>query len=165
MTVEVLYHSGCPHARSAIDLVQGCVGRLGLGIAIVENEGDHPSPTVLVNGQDVMGIRPPSGRACRLDLPTEERILDALRHASVTKRRGANMPVRVGTTLKTILVLVITVVVICAGVFAWLKFAPRRVPPGQPPLATLGAGSLSVFKDTFNAADGEVRVLAMLSPT
>jgi len=81
MTVEVLYHAGCPHARSAIDLVRRCVARLGLGVVIVEDEGDHPSPTVLVNGHDVMGVRPASGRSCRIDLPTEQRILDALQAA------------------------------------------------------------------------------------
>jgi len=77
MTVEILYHSGCPHARSAIDMVRRCDARLGLGSVVVEDEGEHPSPTVLVNGHDVMGVQPVSGRACRLDLPTEDRILDA----------------------------------------------------------------------------------------
>ena len=42
--------------------------------------GRDPSPTVLVDGVDVMrpesGVR--SGDACRLDLPTAQRILDAL---------------------------------------------------------------------------------------
>ena len=56
-------------------------------------------------------------------------------------------------------------VVACAGALAWMRLAPRHVPTGQPPLATLGAGSLSVFRSAFNAADGEVRVLVMLSPT
>jgi len=49
--------------------------------------------------------------------------------------------------------------------FAWIRLAPRRVPPGQPPLTTLDARSLPGLKDAFNAAEGEVRLLALLSPT
>jgi hypothetical protein len=67
--------------------------------------------------------------------------------------------------LKTILALVAAAVVIGGALFAWLEFAPRRVPSGQPPLATLSADSLPAFIDAFNAEDGDVRVLAMLSPT
>jgi hypothetical protein len=81
MTISVLYHAGCPHARPAIKLVHRCITRLGIAIAVLEHEGDHPSPTVLVNGFDVMGMPLPPGRYCRLDVPTEERVLDALRHA------------------------------------------------------------------------------------
>jgi len=81
VTISILYHAGCPHARAAIDLVHRCVAHLGLAIAVREVVGDHPSPTVLINGRDVMGTRPPPGRACRLDVPTEDRVLDALRLA------------------------------------------------------------------------------------
>lgn len=69
------------------------------------------------------------------------------------------------TALKSILVLLAAAVVVCLVVFALLEVAPRRVPAGQPPLATLDAGSLPAFREMFHAADGEVRVLAMLSPT
>lgn len=72
---------------------------------------------------------------------------------------------RIRTALKSILLLVIAASLLCVAIFAWLRIAPRRVPPGQPALATLGPGSLPAFQDAFNAADGEVRVLAMLSPT
>jgi hypothetical protein len=73
--------------------------------------------------------------------------------------------VRLGRAFRSLLILLIAAVVVSVAAFAWLKLAPRRVPPGQPPLATLGSGSLPMFRDAFNAADGEVRVLAMLSPT
>lgn len=86
MTVEILYHDDCPHARATIELVRRCVDRLGFEITIGEVEGDHPSPTVLVNGRDVMGDPPRSGRVCRLDVPTEERILNALRDAAAGKK-------------------------------------------------------------------------------
>jgi len=81
VTISILYHAGCPHARPAIDLVHRCVARLDIVAAIVEEEGDHPSPTVLVDGCDVMGVQSPPGRYCRLDVPTEDRVLEALRHA------------------------------------------------------------------------------------
>ena len=81
MTISILYHAGCPHARPAIDLVRRCIAQLGIAAAILEDEGDHPSPTVLVDGRDVMGVRPPPGRYCRLDVPTEDHVLDALRNA------------------------------------------------------------------------------------
>jgi len=82
VTISILYHAGCPHAQPAIDLVRRCVAHLGLATAILENEGDHPSPTVLVDGLDVMGGHTPPGRYCRLDVPTEDRVLNALRHAT-----------------------------------------------------------------------------------
>ena len=72
---------------------------------------------------------------------------------------------RTSRALKSILVVAATAIVVCVAVFAWLKLSPRRVPQGQPALATIGAGSLPDFRDAFNAADGEVRILALLSPT
>lgn len=47
MTISVLYHPGCPHARPAIELVHRCVARLGIAIAVHEDAGDYASPTVL----------------------------------------------------------------------------------------------------------------------
>jgi hypothetical protein len=78
-------------------------------------------------------------------------------------RTGASAGTR--TALKSFLIVGAAVVVLCLAVFAWLRLAPRRVPPSQPPLATLDAGSLPDFRNAFNAGDGEIRVLAMLSPT
>ena len=49
--------------------------------------------------------------------------------------------------------------------FVWYKLAPREVPPGQPPLVTLRSGELPTFLETFNAGEGEVRLLTLLSPT
>ncbi|MFE9695090.1 alkylmercury lyase family protein [Micromonospora sp. NPDC005806] len=43
--------------------------------------GDYPSPSILVNGEDVMGGSSDGPAACRLDLPTIERIRAALRRA------------------------------------------------------------------------------------
>jgi len=63
--------------------------------------------------------------------------------------------------------LIFVAAVACAlgGALAWYKLAPRRVPEGQAALLTLDSGALPEFRDAFNAAEGEVRVLALLSPT
>ncbi len=82
MTVEVLYFTGCPHAARAVASVRACLARLGLEVAVIERDGDHPSPTVRVNGRDVMGEPQTRGRACRLDVPTDEDIMSALRAAT-----------------------------------------------------------------------------------
>jgi hypothetical protein len=67
--------------------------------------------------------------------------------------------------LKAALALVVTALVVCVAAFGWLKLAPRHVPSGQPPLRTIESASLPAFRNAFNANEGEVRILAMLSPT
>ena len=67
--------------------------------------------------------------------------------------------------LKVVLLAAAALVVVAGAGFAWLKLAPRRVPAGQPPLVTLGPGSLPAFRDAFNGSGEEIRVLALLSPT
>ena len=88
MTVEILFADGCPYAGAARALVRRCLGRLGLEIALIERIGDYPSPTVLVDGRDVMGQAAGSAPACRLDLPTEARVLEALASASAARPGG-----------------------------------------------------------------------------
>ncbi|MCH9731729.1 MAG: alkylmercury lyase family protein [Actinomycetia bacterium] len=81
MDIELLTAPGCPNAAAAKQTITDCLTTLGIDGPIIEHIGRHPSPTVLVDGVDVM--RPeagtPIGDACRLDLPTHQRILDALR--------------------------------------------------------------------------------------
>jgi hypothetical protein len=67
--------------------------------------------------------------------------------------------------LKVAVPLAAVTVLVLAAALAWVKLAPRHVPPGQPPLLTLDARSLPAFRDAFNASEGEVRILVMLSPT
>lgn len=83
MKVEFLFFAGCPNVPRVRAVLARAVAKLGHTVPVHELEGDHPSPSILVNGVDVMGDVPVSGRACRLDMPTEERILDALRRALV----------------------------------------------------------------------------------
>ena len=81
MRIELLTAPDCPHAAPARQVITDCLTGLGLDVPIIDQVGRYPSPTVLVNGVDVM--RPeaaaPVGDACRLDLPTPQRVFDALR--------------------------------------------------------------------------------------
>jgi hypothetical protein len=60
---------------------------LGLGDQIVEHEGAYPSPTILIDGMDVMGKPEAEGASCRLDVPTRERLFPALESASARRAR------------------------------------------------------------------------------
>jgi hypothetical protein len=82
MRIELLSAPGCPHAGAAKDTITVCLTAVGIDVPIIDRVGRYPSPTVLVDGVDVM--RPeeagaPIGDACRLDLPTPQRVLKALR--------------------------------------------------------------------------------------
>jgi hypothetical protein len=78
--IEILTSTGCPNATAVRTVVADCLTALGNDVPIIERVGRYASPTVLVDGVDVM--RPddgmPDADACRLDLPTAQRILDYL---------------------------------------------------------------------------------------
>jgi hypothetical protein len=79
--VELLLTPDCPNASAARAVLADCLQRLGLVIQVRERVGDYPSPTILVDGVDVMagtaGVPPTP--ACRLSVPTAARVLAALR--------------------------------------------------------------------------------------
>jgi hypothetical protein len=81
MTIELLHVPDCANVQRARDLLRDCLGELDLGVQVVEREGDYASPTILVNGLDVMGAPASRAAACRLDQPTRERLIAALRGA------------------------------------------------------------------------------------
>jgi hypothetical protein len=80
MNVELLWAPDCPNAPAARAVLAECIDRLGLDIAVRERVGDYPSPTILVDGVDVMTDQrgAPPVPACRLDVPTAARLLAAL---------------------------------------------------------------------------------------
>lgn len=88
MLVELLHHRGCPRADETGEMLRDCLAGLGVEPPIIERVGRYASPTVLINGIDVMGRASASVPAdtCRLDLPTRERIVAAVQ-ASVAQRR------------------------------------------------------------------------------
>ena len=81
LRIQLLFLNECPHSDAARALIKRCVTQVGLEVPVEEQEGDFPSPTILVNGVDVMGGTATHGLACRLDVPTEERLVDALLRA------------------------------------------------------------------------------------
>ena len=83
--VDILSVPDCPNVDATRRMVRECLAELGLTATVVEHVGRYRSPTVLVNGVDVM--RPEIGAAlddasCRLDLPNRNRVLAALTRVS-----------------------------------------------------------------------------------
>ena len=80
MRVELLHVPDCAHVEEARALLQSCLSDTALtNVAITDREGAFPSPSIVVNGIDVMGAPALDGASCRLDLPTRERVMSALR--------------------------------------------------------------------------------------
>lgn len=65
MRIELIYFEGCPHAERARANLRAAMGAAGIHAEVEEWERDsaaapayarhYPSPTVLVDGQDVSG--------------------------------------------------------------------------------------------------------------
>ncbi len=78
MRVELLHVPDCPHVANARRLLHECLAELKITALVEEHQGAYSSPTILVDGRDVMGGSMADGAACRLDQPTREAILAAL---------------------------------------------------------------------------------------
>jgi hypothetical protein len=88
--VDLLLAPDCPNAATARAVLTECLDRLGLVVQVRERVGDYPSPTILVDGVDVMtGAQgTPAMQACRLDAPTAPRVLAALRAGGTVSTAG-----------------------------------------------------------------------------
>ncbi len=83
--VQLLSVPDCPLVKKILETVENCLAQTHLDVVVEEIIGNYNSPTLLVDGFDVTG-RPaaPEGQtSCRLDLPSEEQILAALRGMGV----------------------------------------------------------------------------------
>jgi hypothetical protein len=80
--IQILQIPGCPNAARARETVARALSEGGIEAVLEDVVGDYPSPTVLVGGRDVTGQAAPLGTVCRLDLPSEQQVLAALRRAS-----------------------------------------------------------------------------------
>jgi hypothetical protein len=78
--IELLHVPDCPHVDAARALLRECLAELRLDVTPQDKEGEYPSPTILVNGVDVMGAPASQSATCRLDVPTRHRLLLALRN-------------------------------------------------------------------------------------
>ena len=81
MRVELLLVPDCANAERVRIALAESLTELGLDVAVEAKVGDWPSPTVLVDGVDVMtgATGATAAYACRLDVPTTARITAALR--------------------------------------------------------------------------------------
>jgi hypothetical protein len=82
MRIELLHVPGCARVDEARALLRSSLSKLGLDDQIDEREGAYASPTILVDGVDVMGRPDAIGPSCRLDVPTRDRLVAALQLAS-----------------------------------------------------------------------------------
>jgi hypothetical protein len=64
-------------------LLDRSLARAKVQADLSELEGDYPSPTLLIEGADVTGRNPEMTASCRIDLPTEEQIVAALKRAAM----------------------------------------------------------------------------------
>ena len=105
MRVQLLYFEGCPHVDATRRVLRRALEVAGVGEVVVEEIDveapstpahfrDWGSPTILIDGVDVVGERVPSGRSCRLyrdtgqaGVPSENVIEEQLRRA-----QGKNEP-------------------------------------------------------------------------
>jgi hypothetical protein len=79
--VELRSVPDCPNLEPVRAAVYACLAELGLPPDVIEAVGEFPSPSVLVDGVDVMQAGGAGSAACRLDLPTTDDIRAALRKA------------------------------------------------------------------------------------
>jgi hypothetical protein len=82
--VQILQVEGCPLVDGLRETVRRSLARTASAAQIEELKGDYPSPTLLIDGIDIVTGRPPDLHpACRLDVPTEDQVVAALRAAQV----------------------------------------------------------------------------------
>jgi len=87
MQIEFLHFNGCPHVVETKQLLVDCLDEIGrVDVQIDDREGDFPSPSIIIDGRDVMGAPTIFAPCCRLDPPTRERVLAALRREETTAR-------------------------------------------------------------------------------
>ncbi|HEV8336179.1 MAG TPA: hypothetical protein VGR67_07185 [Candidatus Polarisedimenticolia bacterium] len=72
---------------------------------------------------------------------------------------------RARVVLKRAAIGIAAVLLLVLAIAAYEMLGPRTTPEGQPPLLELSAKNLAEFRERFNGAAGDRRVLALLSPT
>jgi hypothetical protein len=77
--IQILQVPGCPLVSRVRKTVARALARLEMRAEVREVVGNYPSPTLLIDGRDLTGREWDECGACRLDLPTAEQVLAALR--------------------------------------------------------------------------------------
>lgn len=96
MIVELRSVPDCPNLAEVRTLLSASLAELGLPPVVIEQVGEFPSPSVLIDGVDVMG-NADGPAACRLDLPTADQLKAALRRAM-----GPTSPAPVGPAIPVV---------------------------------------------------------------
>lgn len=79
IAVQLLHVPDCPLVDAVRDTLRRSLDKTGVRITLEDIEGPYASPTLLIDGLDATGREPAQGPCCRLDLPTEDDIVAALR--------------------------------------------------------------------------------------
>lgn len=89
--MQILHVADCPLVDGLREIARRGLASVECGARIEEMEGDYPSPTLLIDGIDVVTGRPVARHAaCRLDVPTEEQVVAALRAAHLRHVRTSD---------------------------------------------------------------------------
>ena len=77
--LQILQVPDCPRVAQLVDEVRVCVTECGVRERVEIVVGDYPSPTLVIDGLDVLTGQPvQGGPCCRFDLPSSEQIRDAV---------------------------------------------------------------------------------------
>lgn len=88
--IRILQVPDCPLVDQLQAMVEAACDELGIHPDISHKVGDHPSPSLLIGGLDLMTGQPTEGAArCRLDVPSRAAIVSALRHARIASTGAA----------------------------------------------------------------------------
>ena len=92
LRIQLLSVPDCPLVESARSTLKNSLAQTHVDVIVEELVGDYSSPTILIDGFDVTGrSREQENQAsCRLDLPTQDQILVALRGFSVLSCEGSH---------------------------------------------------------------------------
>jgi hypothetical protein len=91
LQVQILCVPDCPLVARVRAALRRGLAAAHASAVIEEVEGPYPSPTVLIDRVDVTGRALPAHPMCRLDLPTDDQLVGAIRAAS---RAAAPLPAR-----------------------------------------------------------------------
>jgi hypothetical protein len=84
--IELRSVPDCPNLDPVREALSMTLADLGLSATVIERVGDYPSPSVLINGADVMGTAAADAAACLLDLPTGKHLRAALQEAMAAEQ-------------------------------------------------------------------------------
>jgi hypothetical protein len=77
--IQILQVEDCPLVDRLIDDVERCLSAADVAEPVEIIVGEHPSPTLVIDGVDVATGRPVAGASrCRMDLPSRGQIEKAV---------------------------------------------------------------------------------------